>query len=90
MECNGTMDSILNEVRAGFLPKKSLDNKDKFRRLQNSSMTSEDDNTSSPGFPRKRLGSFSGPPGEEQPQDTYSPGLIFFCFLGFVEKRNLN
>lgn len=69
------MDNILNEVRAGFSPKKSLDNKDKIRRFQNGSMTSEEDNTGSPGFPRRRMGSFSGPPGEEQPQDTYSPDI---------------
>lgn len=75
MDCNSTMDSILNEVRAGFSPKKSIDNKDKIRRFQNGSMTSEEENTGSPGFPRRRMGSFSGPPGEEQPQDTYSPDI---------------
>lgn len=39
-------------------------------------MTSEEEATGSPGFPRRRMGSFSGPPGEDQqPQDTFSPDV---------------
>ncbi|KAL0275923.1 UNVERIFIED_CONTAM: hypothetical protein PYX00_003637 [Menopon gallinae] len=74
VECNA-VDNILNDIRSGFSPKKSGEKDSKIRRFQNGSMTSEEDNISSPGFPRRRMGSFSGPPGEENPQENYSPDV---------------
>lgn len=46
------------------------------RRHQNGNMTSEEENTSSPGFSRRRMGSFSGHLAEDHAQE--SPGSKMF------------
>ncbi|XP_066999083.2 uncharacterized protein form3 [Anabrus simplex] len=77
-ECN-LVDSLLYDIRSGFPQNKSSDLK--MRKLQNGCMTSEEDIsvTGSPLLTRRRMGSFSGPMGEQPvaggKDDNYSPDV---------------
>ncbi|GLH12264.1 Protein diaphanous [Gryllus bimaculatus] len=77
-ECN-IVDSLLYDIRSGFPQNKPLDRETKMRRMQNGSMTSEEDvsTTGSPLVTRRRMGSFSGPTGDQAPgkEDNCSPDV---------------
>ncbi|XP_047102012.1 uncharacterized protein LOC124721206 [Schistocerca piceifrons] len=77
------MDSLLYDIRSGFTQSKTLDRDMKGRKMQNGTVTSEEDIsiTSSPLVTRRRMGSFSGPAGEQPPgigkdeSFSYSPDI---------------
>lgn len=83
-ECN-LVDSLLYDIRSGFQQSKGLNGSSRdlrTRKVQNGGMTSEEDMSSITGSPlvaRRRMGSFSGPTGEQAAangrEEGYSPDV---------------